>query len=224
MNILLVSPTEAELHPILSKIPPGINGFHALVTGIGSTPAAIKISNFMAENKFDLVILAGICGSLSERLQIGELVIVATDSFADLGIDDNGTFIPIDQTELEPNHHPPLKAGLLEIGKYQDIKPLDGIKRVLGATLNTTLGSKAAIDQFESRSSAEIISMEGAGITYACLIRQVPIIQIRAISNRIEPRNRQNWDIPLALANLSDTVSQLIIFLASSQYLPKLFK
>jgi futalosine hydrolase len=44
--------------------------------------------------------------------------------------------------------------------------------------------------------------MEGAAVAYVCERFDVPWVQIRAISNMVEPRNRSAWDIPLAIKNL----------------------
>jgi futalosine hydrolase len=33
---------------------------------------------------------------------------------------------------------------------------------------------------------------------------QIPCIQLRSISNYVEPRNRSNWNIPLAIKALND--------------------
>ena len=37
--------------------------------------------------------------------------------------------------------------------------------------------------------------MEGAAFMYACLIAGVPFAQVRAVSNRVERRNRAAWDL-----------------------------
>jgi futalosine hydrolase len=37
-------------------------------------------------------------------------------------------------------------------------------------------------------------------------MENVPYIQLRSVSNYIEPRNRASWKIPLAVKNLNDTL------------------
>jgi futalosine hydrolase len=48
--------------------------------------------------------------------------------------------------------------------------------------------------------------MEGAAFFYACLAAKVPFVEIRSISNRMEPRNRDAWDLPLAVRNLNEVL------------------
>jgi futalosine hydrolase len=46
--------------------------------------------------------------------------------------------------------------------------------------------------------------MEGAAFFYACEEAQVEALQIRCISNYVEKRNRENWNLALAVKNLND--------------------
>ena len=51
--------------------------------------------------------------------------------------------------------------------------------------------------------------MEGASFFYACEQAGILGIQIRSISNMVERRNKDNWQIGLAIKNLNDTLIQL---------------
>lgn len=44
----------------------------------------------------------------------------------------------------------------------------------------------------------------------ACLMEHVPCLQIRAISNYIEDRNKDRWKIPLAIDNLNKIALKII--------------
>jgi len=52
--------------------------------------------------------------------------------------------------------------------------------------------------------------MEGAAFFYVCQLQKIPHIQIRSISNYVEPRNRANWNISLAIKNLNEVLWKLI--------------
>ena len=45
--------------------------------------------------------------------------------------------------------------------------------------------------------------MEGATFFYICAREKIPFLSLRAISNKVEPGNRDAWDIQLALGNLA---------------------
>ncbi|MCY1528458.1 Futalosine hydrolase [compost metagenome] len=46
--------------------------------------------------------------------------------------------------------------------------------------------------------------MEGAAVFYAAEQLHIPSAQIRCISNYVEKRNREKWEIGLAIANLNE--------------------
>ena len=41
----------------------------------------------------------------------------------------------------------------------------------------------------------------------------IPCIQIRAISNKVEKRNTENWNLDLAISNLNTEAEKIIEFL-----------
>ena len=57
---------------------------------------------------------------------------------------------------------------------------------------------------------ADLESMEGASIFQVCQGVNGPCLQIRSISNKVEKRNKKKWDIPIAINNLNQTVSEII--------------
>jgi len=52
--------------------------------------------------------------------------------------------------------------------------------------------------------------MEGAAFFYACFMERLPCLQIRAVSNYIEDRNKDRWNIPLAIGNLNKIALKII--------------
>jgi futalosine hydrolase len=53
--------------------------------------------------------------------------------------------------------------------------------------------------------------MEGAAVFKVCNEFFIPCIQIRAISNKVEKRNKENWNMPLAIRNLNNQVAKIIM-------------
>jgi futalosine hydrolase len=68
-------------------------------------------------------------------------------------------------------------------------------------SVNLASGSLKTIEQRTIKYQADIESMEGASLHYACLTSSIPFVQFRGISNYVEPRNKENWNIPLAIQN-----------------------
>ncbi len=59
--------------------------------------------------------------------------------------------------------------------------------------------------------------MEGAAFFYACREAQVHYVQIRAVSNYVEKRNRDAWQIGLAIKNLNTFAAELLARVAGGE-------
>ncbi len=71
-------------------------------------------------------------------------------------------------------------------------------------------GLIASIVETEILFSPDVESMEGAAFAYVCDQIKLDYIQLRSISNRVEERNKNNWNIPLAIKNLNQTLIEII--------------
>ena len=87
---------------------------------------------------------------------------------------------------------------------------LSTIKNVKGITVNTVHGNTDSIDKIIKRLNPEIETMEGAAFFYVCEKENITSLQLRAISNYVEKRNRDAWNIPFALNNLKISIANLI--------------
>jgi len=71
--------------------------------------------------------------------------------------------------------------------------------------VNTVHGNARSIALAVERFKPRVESMEGAAFMYACLINNLPFAQVRAVSNLVEPRNRDAWKLADAIRNLGET-------------------
>jgi futalosine hydrolase len=76
--------------------------------------------------------------------------------------------------------------------------------------VNTVHGNEVSVSKAFERYHPITESMEGAAFLLACAEAGVPGAQIRAISNYVERRNREAWNIPLAIQNLNKTALEII--------------
>jgi futalosine hydrolase len=76
---------------------------------------------------------------------------------------------------------------------------------VTGVTVNTVHGHEPTIAALLERGHADVESMEGAALLYACLLQGVPCAQVRAVSNYVERRNRAAWKMGEAIDALNAT-------------------
>ena len=208
MKILLVAATESEIEPTLTCINSlenagSLNGniINVLITGVGITATAFALGTALALTEYDLAINCGIAGAFDRSLKIGEVVSVSLDCFSELGAEDGEDFLTIDE---------------LGFGK-SSIKPTQlyrssfvSFKQVRSITVNKVHGNDESIYKTVERLNPQTESMEGAAFFYACNETNLSCLQLRAISNYIERRNRDNWNIALAVKNLNENLIDLL--------------
>jgi futalosine hydrolase len=222
-KILLVAATEAEAD-VLRKIPEiktSAGGFSTgnceislLVTGVGSVATSWAMSKWLSINpKPDLSINIGIAGSYREDIKIGEVVVPETDCFADAGIETGNEFITLAEAGLEDPDRFPFKKGKIRADNKYMALAMRYLKPVNAITVNTASGTMSTIGKMLKKYNPDIETMEGATFFYICSGEKLPFLAIRSISNKVEPRDKNKWNIPLALNNLSEKLREFILML-----------
>lgn len=178
-----------------------------LITGIGTTFTAFHLTNALRDKNYQLVINIGIAGSLTRELEIGEVVSVVSDEFADLGIEKEEEFLTLFESGFMDSNEFPFEQGSV---KSSDWNGLVQFKKVRGITTNKSHGRTSSIAEIKSKFAAQVESMEGAVVIYVCNWLGVNCCQIRAISNFVESRDSSHWNIPLALENLKGEVLDVL--------------
>lgn len=206
MKVLLVAATFAEIHPLLNefnaKLLPAqfkVGQFEvtALITGVGMVNTAFELGKHLAQNQYDLAINAGIAGSFDHQFAIGQVLHITDDAFADLGAEDGDEFLSIDDLGFG-------QAQVSPIILTFTTPTLQSLAKANAITVNRVHGHEMSIAKTIARLKPQLESMEGAAFFHACNQFQLPAIQIRAISNAVERRNREKWNIGLAVKNLND--------------------
>ena len=64
-------------------------------------------------------------------------------------------------------------------------------------------------------------SMEGAGAAYLALLYDLPLVEIRAASNRVGLRNRNGWNLDLAFERCAEVAACLVKDIAENGWEPK---
>jgi futalosine hydrolase len=223
MKILIVASTRFEVRPLTDKFALtqkeddslGHYQFRndkvdILITGMGMTPTAFYLGKQLPGSNYDLVINAGICGSFSDSLPIGKVVNVTEETFCELGAENNDQFIPIFEIGLMDPDEAPFHSGKLQNNTTPKGSVLRKLDRVRGITSNTIHGHPETIRKIREQFHPDVESMEGAAFFYACLLSGVSFHQIRSISNFVEERDKSKWDIPVAIANLNNTVFDIL--------------
>ncbi len=164
-------------------------------------PASIlNCSLHLAKHQYSKIILAGIAGSFKQGIKIGETVNVKSETFADLGYFENdnlGNFFPLNDWNKDYG------KGIIE-NPNTDLLNTCHLKQVSSNSVNI------CNIQINGVPNADIENMEGAGLFLLFNRLNLPFLEIRSISNHVRNRNKQAWDIPLALENLSKELINML--------------
>ncbi len=219
-SILIVAATIEEITPLLKsmgsdvlrlrRIDIGNITISVAVTGVGIASSAFNLGQLLAQKEYELVINAGLAGSYSHKNNISDVVVVSHDRFADLGVEDEYRFIPSHNLAFtDGNIKPYLSSGWLA-PEVPGLKVLQSIKHVRAITSDTVHTLKSSVKSMIELYQPDIESMEGAAVFFACLGTETPVLQIRAISNFVGPRTRENWKASEAIQNLNKTLIAII--------------
>jgi len=211
MRILVVSATEFEIGDLRSEVGNQSQGIDFLVTGVGMVATAFSLGRHLAANQYDLAINLGIAGSFDRDVPLGEVVEVIEDCFSEFGAEDDETFLPIETLGFGES----IFKTDTRLSTYTDQQ----LKQVSAITVNTVHGHDPSIQKLIGRIQPQLESMEGAAFFYACKQVRVPCLQIRAVSNYVEKRNRDAWQIGFALKNLNTFVGELIKALSNDLFI-----
>ena len=189
MKILLVSATDLEIEK------ERFSDFEILITGIGMLNTSISLTQRLSSGKYDLLINIGVAGSFNPELNIGDVVEVVEEKISELGFEDGESFSEFNEFNLKNIFENKSKTDLLSVRSI---------------TVNRVHGNKRSITEIINRLNPDIENMEGAAFFQVCNTFNVPCIQIRAISNKVEHRNKDNWNLPLAIKNLNNKAEEII--------------
>lgn len=221
-NILIVGATALELMPLCREFGLDLgnenkvkyetaNGcLQFLVAGIGPTFFTYNLTRELSQMKYDIVINAGIAGSFDDELRVGTVVNVIEEQFTDLGIEDEERFLTLFEHKLLAEDDFPFKAGILINQTKIESEILMRLPKVLGTTASTVHGSELSIKKLKEKYCLDIETMEGGAFFYVMLNEKLPFAQVRAISNYVAPRSKNQWNAAPALKNLSEAVAGII--------------
>ncbi|MFI6355827.1 futalosine hydrolase [Streptomyces sp. NPDC050743] len=184
-------------------------GWDLLDAGVGPALAAASVSAALtaarlAGTPYDLVVSAGIGGGFQPEAPVGSLVVADRITVADLGAETADGFVPV--TELgfgTVTHHPP--RSLVGIASEATGAPAGTV-----LTVSTVTGTAARAAELRARHPRALAEgMEGFGVAEAAATHGTAVLEIRAVSNPVGPRDRAAWRIGDALAALTEAFGKL---------------
>jgi futalosine hydrolase len=156
------------------------------------------------------VVSAGIGGGFLPHAPVGSLVVADEITAADLGAETADGFLPV--TELgfgTVTHRPP---GAL----VRQAAAAAGARVGTALTVSTVTGTAERAAVLRARHPRALVeAMEGFGVAEAAAVHGLPVLEVRAVSNPVGPRDRAAWRIGDALTALTGAFGKLAPVLES---------
>lgn len=216
MKILLAAATEGEISPLKAHLEQhwkqlpgdgfekGVYSVTLLITGAGMVAATYALAKTLQTGSYDMAIQAGIGGSFNRDIRLGDIVAVQSDRFGDMGAEDGGEgYIDIFDLGFADGEAYPFSGRVLQNPGAGLPAQAAVLRAVKGLTVNTVTGNEKTAARLIEAYGCDTESMEGAAFHYVCLREKIPFMQVRAISNYVERRDRSKWQIGPAVDNLN---------------------
>jgi futalosine hydrolase len=200
-RILIMTAVAVEQEAVLRGLR-NSDKFDVCLAGVGPASAAARTATALAAADYRLVISAGIAGGFIGQAEVGSLVVASEIVSPELGVQTADGFISLDELGFGSSRIPVdailaakvtlalQAAGLLvHYGPVLSVSTITGTTEIAQARSNQVPGAVAE-------------GMEGYGVATAAHDRGIPILEIRAISNPVGPRDREAWRIKEALEAL----------------------
>ncbi len=208
MRVLVMTAVNAERDAVLRGLR-GDSRFDVLLAGVGPIAAAANTAAILANTEYDLVVSMGIAGGFIGQAAIGTTVVATECVAADLGAETPDGILSLDELGL----------GFTRIGvetslaeRVTNSLQSAGLSVSMGPilTVSTATGTAATAEALAERVPGAVAeAMEGFGVAIAAQYRDIPVLEIRSISNAIGPRDRSAWRIKDALDALEAASSIL---------------
>lgn len=195
---------------------------HVLAAGVGPAAAAAGTATALtaaalAGRPYDLVLSAGIGGGFAPAAPLGALALSDAIVAADLGAqgaEGAEGFVPVSGLGFGTETHEVPGAWVRSLTRALTTEPGPAfadaphapLTVVTGTalTVSTVTGTAARAAELRMRYPHAVSEgMEGFGVAEAAVAHGITVVELRAVSNAVGPRDRAAWRIGEALAVLT---------------------
>lgn len=185
------------------------------ISGIGKTNAARTATLMVQNHSLQLVINFGIGGAYpSSHLGIGDIVVAEKEVYGDEGVLERDGFhgtehlgIPLVKKGRKkyfnafPLDKKYIRKTLHVSGPAQHSVPGINLRTGTFVTVSACTGTRKRATELQNMFGAICENMEGAAVAHICTVYDVPMIEIRGISNIVDTRDTKKWNIRRASEN-----------------------
>jgi futalosine hydrolase len=214
-DCLIIASTVHEIEPFLKSLRKkeslekrGLN-VDLLITGVGLTATTYALTKQVSLKRPDLVIQAGIAGSLEKKIKPGGVYLVSEDRVADEMVIEKKKLLTVYDFGLRKKDQYPYQDEWLK-NIHADLVSLSGLDTLRSISVNQISADKKIIRLYRKKYEASLETMEGAALHLVCLSEKIPFLQLRAVSNYAGERDKSKWKFGKSIRELNSSLSKLL--------------
>lgn len=219
-KVIIIAPTRLELntlfmHNELSHLMKRHKLLSA-VSGVGPGATAMNLTALMERERPKVIIMAGVGGGYKNAgVRLKDVFLAESEAYGDLGRCAYGEIEPI---KIDKEALPlvfPLKDRLVRSFKpdfFENIEKL-GIKSLSMVTVSCSSGDFERAERLRLRFGAGVENMEGAAAAQVCDYYNMPLIELRGISNIVGDADKSKWMLEDALKKTASAIVCLLNYL-----------
>jgi futalosine hydrolase len=199
---LVVCATEFEMQALTELVTPEQDKWSGLITGVGMVETALSLGRFLEQHegkgKIRGVLNFGVAGAYlregQEHADLLEPCLAEREVFGDLGICYSDHIEPLAEHLVHSTGYD-LNDELLNNAEALLSKEAFPVRRGIFVTVNGVSGTKSRGDMLCAQHDALCENMEGAAVARVCEAYNLPLLEMRTISNFVENRDLSRWKL-----------------------------
>ncbi len=183
--------------------------------GIGAATMAIQATRLLSHCPIRKLILFGCGGAYpGSNLCLGDIALACSETFGDLGSQSTDGFIPLQKMgiPLQPEFTPPAEQTFKLSSELLDWAAtiLPQAKSGPFVTVNCCSANEELSQQLRYRTGGICENMEGAAIAQLCELMNIPMLELRGISNPTGTRDSNQWNLKLGAESAQQALLKLL--------------
>ncbi len=187
-----------------------------LITGIGPVETTLSLACWLKDHpgQVDRVLNFGIGGAYLHNSGSGaamlDICLAEQEVLGDLGICLNDHFERFSASGLQVPDNFAMDQTLLT--RAGQVLAAAGIEYRTGVfvTVNSASGTRKRGEILAQEFNGLCENMEGAAVARVCQQFALPCLGVRCISNLVEDRNRENWQLPEAVQRVGQAAALIV--------------
>jgi futalosine hydrolase len=195
VDLLVCVATDLEGAILRDRLKGAGGSVQVLRTGVGAVNAAHAVTLALTRVRPQALVVCGIGGAYpGSGLAIGDVACASTECYGDLGASAPDGFL-----DMRALGFPVIDAPAPIFNELpMHIYPTG--RRAGFVTVNACTGTHAAALAIEARTGGAVENMEGAAVAHVAHLHNVPVGEVRGISNLVTDRDPTTWRVHEAAA------------------------